>query len=165
MRGAVKLDRDRLQSASYKTDIHPDRETRSKEAVEVENAPPPAGSLEAALSAALRGDYATALGLWRPLADQGNARAQRNLGVMYHNGQGVPQEYGAAAKWIGKAAEQGDPDAQHNLAFMYDNEQGVPQDPAAAVAWYRKAADQGDALGQLEPGVDVPHRTGCRTGL
>jgi hypothetical protein len=142
MRGAIQLDRDRLQSASYKTDIHPDRETRSKEPVEVENAPPPAGRLEAALSAALRGDYATALGLWRPLADQGNARAQRNLGIMYHNGQGVPQDHAAAAKWIGKAAEQGDPDAQHNLAFMYDNEQGVPRDPAAAVVWYRKAAEQ-----------------------
>ena len=35
-------------------------------------------------------DYATALRVWTPLAEQGNARAQFNLGVMYHNGQGVP---------------------------------------------------------------------------
>ena len=36
-----------------------------------------------------RGDYATALEEWRPLADQGDATAQNNLGVMYENGQGV----------------------------------------------------------------------------
>jgi TPR repeat protein len=152
MRGAVMFDRDRLQSASYKTDIHPDREVRPREVAESEDAPPTAGPLETALSAALRGDYATALGLWRPLAEQGSARAQRNLGVMYHNGQGVPQDYAAAAMWIGKAADQGDPAAQHNLAFMYDNEQGVPQDPAAAVTWYRKAAEQGHAGAQSNLG-------------
>jgi TPR repeat protein len=158
MRGAVLLDHDRLQSASHKTDIHPDRETRSNEAVEAEIAPPISGPLEDALSAALRGDYAAALSLWRPLAERGQARAQRNLGVMYHNGQGVPQDYAAAAMWIGKAADQGDPAAQHDLAFMYDNEQGVPQDPAAAVTWYRKAAEQGHAGAQLNLGF--MHRNG-----
>ena len=46
-----------------------------------------------------RGDFATALSLWRPLADQGNADAQGNLGVMYAKGQGVPQDYVQAHKW------------------------------------------------------------------
>ena len=50
-----------------------------------------AGPYEDALAAYDRGDYATALRLMRPLAEQGNARAQFNLGVMYTKGQGVPQ--------------------------------------------------------------------------
>ena len=44
-------------------------------------------------------DYATALQEWRPLAEQGWASAQFNLGVMYRNGQGVPQDYEEAVKW------------------------------------------------------------------
>ncbi|MCH8039374.1 MAG: sel1 repeat family protein, partial [Nitrospinae bacterium] len=46
-----------------------------------------------------RGDYATALKEFRPLADQGDALAQFNLGIMYYKGQGVPQDYQEAAKW------------------------------------------------------------------
>ena len=41
-------------------------------------------------------------------AEQGNAAAQYNLGVMYDNGEGVPQDYAEAAKWYRLAAEQGE---------------------------------------------------------
>ena len=44
-----------------------------------------AGPFEDGLAAADRGDYATALSLWRPLAEQGNGNAQHNLGVMYND--------------------------------------------------------------------------------
>jgi TPR repeat protein len=71
-------------------------------------APVAAGPLEDAVAAAAGGDHATALRLWRPLADQGNALAQRNLGFMYANGQGVPQDYAEAVKWYRLAADQGD---------------------------------------------------------
>ena len=57
------------------------------------------------------GDYATALREWEPLAEQGLAAAQSNLGVMYKNGQGVPQDDKTAVKWYTLAAEQGDYDA------------------------------------------------------
>ena len=50
---------------------------------------------------------------------QGHAGAQSNLGVMYHQGQGVKQDYAQAFKWCRKAAEQGDASAQFNLGFMY----------------------------------------------
>jgi TPR repeat protein len=50
-------------------------------------------------AAAQRGNYATALREWRPLAEQGDAGAQYNLGVMYENGQGVPQDHAEAVKW------------------------------------------------------------------
>ena len=40
-----------------------------------------------------RGDYATALREWRPLAEQGDADTQFNLALMYRKGEGVPQDY------------------------------------------------------------------------
>ena len=51
------------------------------------------------LAAAQIGDYATALREWEPLAKQGNALAQFNLGLIYRNGWGVPQDYKTAMKW------------------------------------------------------------------
>jgi hypothetical protein len=51
------------------------------------------------LTAAQSGDFATALREWKPLAEQGDSAAQRNLGLMYDNGQGVPQDYKTAVKW------------------------------------------------------------------
>ncbi len=113
----------------------------------------PAGAgLDEGVAAYQRGDYATALREWRPLAEQGNAAAQYNLGVMYNKGQGVPQDYGEAMKWYRKAAEQGIADAQHSLGVMYAKGRGVPQDYAEAVKWYRKAAEQGYALAQTNLG-------------
>ena len=63
------------------------------------------------LAAAQRGDFATALQEWRPLAEQGDAHAQFNLGIMYDNGWGVPENDAEAVKWWRKAAEQGYADA------------------------------------------------------
>ncbi len=59
------------------------------------------------LAAYQRGDYQTALREWRPLAEQGYAPAQYNIGSMYKNGHGVPQDYAEAARWYRRAAEQG----------------------------------------------------------
>ena len=55
--------------------------------------------VEDAFAAAQRGDFETALRLWRPLADQGYAKAQFNLGIMYDNGEGVPESDVQAYKW------------------------------------------------------------------
>jgi TPR repeat protein len=62
-------------------------------------APLAAGPYEDAVAAYNRGDYATALRLLRPLAEQGDVVAQFNLGTMYANGHGVSQNYAEAAKW------------------------------------------------------------------
>ena len=70
-------------------------------------------------TAAQNGDFASALKEWKPLAEQGYAKAQYNLGVMYYNGYGVPQDYKEAARFYTLAAEQGDADAQYNLGLMY----------------------------------------------
>ena len=109
---------------------------------------------QAGLDAYNQGDYATALKEWRPLAEQGDATAQFNLGVMYNFGQGVPQDYQEAVRWYRLAAEQGYAPAQFNLGFLYDKSLGVPQDYAQAREWYLKAAEQGGphpqfALGNL----------------
>jgi uncharacterized protein len=95
-----------------------------------------------------RNDYATALRLLRPLADQGDARAQVAIGALYAEGLGVPQDYAVAMSWFRKAADQNDAGAQFYLGIMYRDGQGVPQDYAAAMSWLRKAADQNDARAQ-----------------
>jgi TPR repeat protein len=64
---------------------------------------------------------------------------------MYQNGEGVPQDYGLAAKWFYQAAVQGYAAAQFNLAGLYMTGRGVPYDDVEAVIWYRRAADQGVA--------------------
>ena len=91
-----------------------------------------------------RGDYATALREFRPLAEQGNASAQNNLGVMYEKGQGVSQNDKTAVKWYRFAAEQGFAIAQYNLGLMYHKGQGVPQNYVRAHMWYNLATSQGD---------------------
>ena len=100
-----------------------------------------------------KGDYATALRLYRSFADQGSEDAQYNLGVLYATGRGVPQDYAVALEWYRRAANQGSGDAQHNLGVLYATGRGVPQDDAVALAWFRKAADQGYAAAQYDLGV------------
>jgi uncharacterized protein len=98
-----------------------------------------------------KGDLATALREWEPLAEQGNAAAQSLLGSLYANGaKGVPQDYKTAVKWYRLAAEQGDAIAQNQLGKMYVNGRGVPQDYKTAVGWYRLAAAQGNAFAQAD---------------
>ena len=76
-----------------------------------------AGPLEDGLAAYQRGDYATAMSLWRPLADQGNTFAQYNVGWLYYDGRGVPQDYARAAAWYRKAARQGDASSLSDLTL------------------------------------------------
>jgi len=86
-------------------------------------------------------------------ANQGAAYAQFNLGVMYDNGDGIPENDAEAVKWYKKAADQGDAGAQSNLGIMYDNGEGVPENDAEAVRWFRKAANQGHAKAQFNLAV------------
>ena len=114
-----------------------------------------ASPFDEAKAAYERGDDSTALSLFQPLAERGDASAQFWLGAMYDLGRGVPKDFAAAARWYRRAAEQGNPMAQHNLATMYEQGQGVSSEYAlaAAVAWYRRAAEQGYAPAQGNLGV------------
>ena len=81
------------------------------------------------------------------LANQGDATAQHNLGVMYTKGSGVRQDYAKAAQWFEKSANQGDALAQYNLGLMYENGAGVRQNIATAKEWFGKSCDNGDQDG------------------
>lgn len=100
-----------------------------------------AQSLERAEATYYRGDYADAMRLMTPLAEDGDRHAQYLIGFMHERGQGVPKDYAAAAKWYGQAAELGHPFAQNNLGVLYKHGRGVPKDPVAAYTWFSLAAD------------------------
>ena len=93
-----------------------------------------------------KGDYATALREWKPLAEQGDTAAQFNLGWMYGEGLGVPEDVQQAVKWYRRSADQGDAAAQYTLGLIYNQGRGVPQDFKQAVEWYRRSAEQGHAM-------------------
>ena len=78
------------------------------------------------------------------LAEDGDADAQNNLGYMYRDGNGVPQDYKEAVKWYTKAAEQGVAIAQKNLGLRYYFGEGVPKDLVPAYAWFNIAQANGD---------------------
>jgi uncharacterized protein len=124
-----------------------------------------ADPLEDGQRAYKRGDYATALKLLRPLAEQGNAHAQSNLAWMYDQGQGVPQDFKEAMKWYRSAAEQGLHEAQYNLGVMYSEGHGTPPDFKEALRWYRKAAMQGDAKAQYNLGFMYANGVGVPKDL
>ncbi len=108
---------------------------------------------EDGLNAYNSGNFSHALFEWRLLADQGDVRAQNNLGVMYANGHGVKKDNAMAAQWYRKAAEMGDVSAQFNLGVLYSEGKGVMKDERMAAFWYGKAADQGDMSAQYNLGV------------
>ncbi|MBI1495556.1 tetratricopeptide repeat protein [Halocynthiibacter styelae] len=114
------------------------------------------------------GDYANAMEEWRPLAEQGDMRAQFFLGEMYAFGLGLSKNRSEAMRWFLLAAEQGHPDAQYNVGRLYDEESdwstgetfveflsrgGIIEDPTEAARWYRLAAQQGHAIAQFLLGL------------
>ena len=99
------------------------------------------------------GDYTTAMRVLRPLAEQGLAAAQFNLGLLYANGQGVPKDDAQARQWYEKAAAQGHPEAQVNLGILLVYGRGVTQDYKIAAYWLRLSANQGNDLAQRKLGL------------
>ncbi len=106
---------------------------------------------QAGVDAYNRGDFAAALKQWQPLAEQGDANAQYNLGMLYARGQGVQQDYKRAAEWYEKAAAQDVPAAEYNLGVMYANGQGVTANPEEAAKWFLKAEQKG--VGEAASGL------------
>jgi TPR repeat protein len=77
-----------------------------------------AGPWEDGMAAYNRGDYAPAMVLFKPLARQGNAKAQAAIGTMYRKGQGVAKSSAHAFMWLSLAAARGDPDARTEMTEM-----------------------------------------------
>jgi TPR repeat protein len=96
-----------------------------------------------------RKDFATAVSIWRPIAEQGNAEAQTLLGAMYWSGEGVPRDHREAAKWYLRAAGQGYARAQNNIGFMYGFGEGIPPpDDVQAYKWLSLAIERYTAKNQ-----------------
>ena len=98
---------------------------------------------QAGMDARNRGDFAKALREWRPLAEQGDARAQFYLGMLYENGDGVPRDYEKAREWYEKSAAQAEANAQFYLGLLSAFGRGGPLDLAQAHMWYSLAAGNG----------------------
>lgn len=100
---------------------------------------------QAGMDAYSRGDYATALREWRPLAEQGDPIAQFRLGSLYENGDGVPRDFAKARQWYEKAAAQGEAKAQFYLGIQSAYGEGGSRDLVQAHMWYSLAAGNGNA--------------------
>ncbi|MGH7340054.1 MAG: caspase family protein, partial [Candidatus Rokuibacteriota bacterium] len=61
----------------------------------------------------------TALGVWLPIAEQGDRAAQSHVGEIYEKGLGVAPNHAAAAQWYRRAAVAGDARGAVNLAQLY----------------------------------------------
>lgn len=102
------------------------------------------GDWDRARSAHERGDYAAELAIVQPMAEKGYPFAQFNLGVLYDEGKGVPEDNAKAMEWYRRAADQGFPQAQVNLGIMHQHGEGTPASPVAAYFWFALAEKQGD---------------------
>lgn len=102
----------------------------------------------------LRTSYAEAFEWFSKAAEQGHAASQLLLGLMYGDGEGVPEDDVKAVEWFKRAAENGDLDAYLQLSFAYFLGAGVSQDSQEAMKWLRAAAEQGHAESQYELGSD-----------
>jgi hypothetical protein len=98
---------------------------------------------QAGLVAIAQRDFPAALQAFKPLAEQGNAAAQVNLGNLYMKGLGVTQNYPEARRWYRSAADQGERIAQSKLGILFYHGLGVEKDPTEAARWFQKAANQG----------------------
>ena len=116
-------------------------------------APPPASrapavvtapSVRAGIAAWQAGDYALAIGNWRPLADRGDADAQYNIAQAYFLGRGVPQNSNLAEQWYERAARQGHQEAQANYGLLLF-QTGRRRE---AMPWIEQAANRGDPRAQ-----------------
>src|SRR5713101_569685 len=102
-----------------------------------------------------RANYATALKVWLPLAEGGDAAAQTYVGEIFEKGLGVPPDHQAAATWYRRAADRGYSRAAINLGQLYEQGLGVPKDTGQALGWYRKAAGLPDLAFGVVPAASA----------
>jgi len=116
-------------------------------------------------------DYKEAVEWYRKAAEQGYAKAQSSLGLLYTNGKGVQLDHKEAVAWFRKAAEQGRAVTQFNLGFMSANSQGVKHDFAVATNLWQPGSSarrrrfarspRRDAATQRHPNTTARHRRHC----
>jgi len=110
-------------------------------------------ALRLGLEALASGDHTAAFEHWKPLAEEGDARAQAQLGRLYAEGLGTAKDAGKALTWYRKAAERGEAVAEDGLGVLYMTGDGVAEDPEQAMQWFRRAAAQGLSRAELHIGA------------
>jgi TPR repeat protein len=105
-----------------------------------------------------KNEYDKALPYLKKAADGGDSWAQKVLGVMYKNGNAVPQNYKTAFYWFEQAAKGGDTGAMIILSGFYRDGMGVAKDNKAELYWLKKAAEQGHAEAQYLFGLITDDR-------
>jgi len=108
-----------------------------------------AADFASGLDAFDRGLYQEALAQFKPLAQEGNARAEYRLGLSYAKGLGIARDYKRAVIWLRKSADQGYASAENDLGTLYDQGRGVAASPEQAARWFHMAAVQGHGSAQL----------------
>jgi len=100
-------------------------------------------------------DHVEAVRWYRMAAEQGNSKAQEQLGFMYRFGlvSGVPRDDAESTKWYRMLAEQGDANAQFYLGWNYSKAEGVPQNYVESISWLRMGAEQGHTDAQHSLGL------------
>jgi hypothetical protein len=117
--------------------------------VRAQQAPAKEDPVKAGVEAYERGDYKTAVDLWRPAAIKGNADAQFNLGQAYKMGRGVPTDLKQAEEWYRRAAAQGHEEGEANYGLaLFENGKR-----AEAAPWLERGVARGNPRTQYVLGI------------
>lgn len=100
-----------------------------------------------------RAEYEAKAKELRKSAEAGDASARNELGLLYYEGKGVPQDYRRAKEWFEEAAKQGNAAAQINIGTLYLHGEGAPRSGQMALFWFSRAADQRNALAFAKLGM------------
>ncbi len=101
-------------------------------------------NFQTGLQALQNGDYRVGFEILAPLARQGDKRAQYCIGLLYAQGNYLPQDFVKAREWYRLAAEQGHTNAQNNLGLLLKQGLGGQQDMVQAFMWFDIAAKHGN---------------------
>lgn len=89
-------------------------------------------------------EYEKAYRIWLGLAEDGDAQAQFDLGVMFHNGLELEKDEEMALYWFDKAASQNHANAENYLGTIYKTGWGVAQDIGKAQTYFKRAMEHGN---------------------
>ena len=113
----------------------------------------PEGPAGDAARAYAQGDFLKARDIWQKLAEEGDAQAMNNLGVLYDQGHGVEPDMGRALHWFAQSAKAGHPSGMSNYGRMLEQGRGIAANPQEAARWFDLAARQGQPEAQYNLGL------------
>ncbi|MEE9320357.1 MAG: caspase family protein [Granulosicoccus sp.] len=109
-----------------------------------------------------RSNFATALKIWLPKAQEGDKQAQTYVGEIYEKGLGVDADYALAGEWYRRAAVQGYSRAQINLGYLFEAGLGVEPNLTTAMNYYRDASGLADGDIEYVSSVEYANRESTR---